>query len=60
VEGVNSWRSNHQAVPSGVFRESEELRRTVIQLPCHHDFADAEIKYIADQVNELLEDTRRL
>jgi perosamine synthetase len=60
VEGVNSWRANHPAIPSGVFRESEELRRTVIQLPCHQDFADAEIKYIAGQVNELLEDTRRL
>ena len=52
VEGVNSWYANHPAVPKGVFHESEELRRTVIQLPCHHDLDDADIRYIADQVNK--------
>ena len=58
VEGVNSWYANHPALPKGVFHESDELRRTVIQLPCHHDLADADISYIAGQVNKLLEDTQ--
>lgn len=54
VEAVEFWSQTHPAVPPGTFPEVDELRRTVLELPCHQDLTLQDMGRIADHVSELL------
>ncbi len=52
VDAVNFWSFEHP-VSRGSFPEASELRRTVIELPCHQDLRLEKIDRIADAVYEM-------
>lgn len=50
VETITVWHEPHPVVPEGVFPEVDELRRTVLWIPCHQDLAHSAISRVADAV----------
>lgn len=52
VEAVDFWRVGHPAVPPGSFPEVDELRQTILELPCHQDLAPTAIDRMAAIVRE--------
>ena len=54
VEAVNMWFPNHPAGPKDPFPETYELRRTVLELPCHQDLALADLDRVIAAAREIL------
>lgn len=52
VEAVDFWRVGHPAVPPGSFPGVDELRQTVIELPCHQDLEPSAVDRMAAIVRE--------
>jgi dTDP-4-amino-4,6-dideoxygalactose transaminase len=52
VEAVDFWGLYHPAAPPKAFPEVDELRRTVLELPCHQDLD-------GDAVTRIIDLTRR-
>jgi len=50
VEAGGYWSRQHPALPLGTFPEADNLRRTVLGLPCHQDLTPELIDWVADQV----------
>jgi len=53
VEAVNFWSQTPPVVPKGAFPEVDELRRTIVELPCHQDLTLEAMDWIADEVCSL-------
>jgi dTDP-4-amino-4,6-dideoxygalactose transaminase len=47
IEGRNFWELHHELLPPGVFPETDELRRTTLELPIHQDLSTEDIRRIA-------------
>jgi dTDP-4-amino-4,6-dideoxygalactose transaminase len=58
IETVDFWRFFHPACPAELFPEVAELRRTVIEIPCHQDLGPDRIEAIAAAVRAVLFETR--
>jgi dTDP-4-amino-4,6-dideoxygalactose transaminase len=56
VEAIDFWGLGHPVVPPGQFPEADELRRSVIEIPCHQDLTPATIDRVATTVREVLEE----
>jgi len=54
VEGVNLWSQHHSACPKGSFPEVDEMRRRILELPCHQDLAAEAVHRLAVTVRETL------
>lgn len=54
VEAVEFWRHEPPGVSPGAFPEVDDLRRTIVELPCHQDLTPQGIDRIADRVGEVL------
>lgn len=54
VECVDFWRLPHPAVPAGAFPAADELRRTVLEIPCHQDLSPWAIGRVAAIVHEVV------
>ena len=54
VEGRNFWDQHHGTLPPGVFPETDELRRTTLELPIHQDLDDAAIDRLAAVVRDVI------
>jgi len=54
VEAVNMWFPNHPAGPKEPFPETDKLRRTVLELPCHQDLAQADLDRVIAVAREIL------
>jgi dTDP-4-amino-4,6-dideoxygalactose transaminase len=54
VEGRNFWELHHPLLPEGVFPETDELRRTQLELPIHQDLSSDDIHRIAAAVRAIL------
>lgn len=54
VEGRNFWALHHETLPPGVFPETDELRRTTLELPIHQDLDDGAIDRMAATVRVVL------
>jgi dTDP-4-amino-4,6-dideoxygalactose transaminase len=54
VDAVDFWRVGHPAVPPGSFPEVDELRQTILELPCHQDLAPTAIDRLAAIVHEVV------
>lgn len=52
VEAINFWSLSHAASPAHEFPESEELRRTILELPCHQDLREPDMQKIVEAVFE--------
>ncbi len=50
VEAVDFWRIAHPAVRAGEFPEVEELRRQVVEIPCHQDLDPPAVERVAAEV----------
>ena len=50
IETVNFWSEIPPGTPQGTYPDVDELRRTIIELPCHQDLTPEEMKRIADTV----------
>jgi dTDP-4-amino-4,6-dideoxygalactose transaminase len=54
VESVNFWSVTPTSLCARDFPETTELRRTVVELPCHQDLDVQEIDWIAESVRRAL------
>jgi dTDP-4-amino-4,6-dideoxygalactose transaminase len=54
VEGRNFWELHHPLLPEGVFPETDELRRTQLELPIHQDLGTDDVRRIAAAVQAIL------
>lgn len=54
IEGRNFWELHHPMAPAGMFPETDELRRTMMELPIHQDLTTADIRKIAGAVRSIL------
>lgn len=50
IETVNFWSIGHRLLPDGVFPETDRLRRSILELPCHQDLSADTMIRIADEV----------
>jgi perosamine synthetase len=57
IETVNFWSEIPPSMPQGTYPDVDELRRTIIELPCHQDLTPEEMKRIADTVCGLLQES---
>jgi perosamine synthetase len=53
VEAVNFWSPISSVIPEGEFPEVDELRRTIVELPCHQDLTLAAVDRIASEVHSI-------
>lgn len=56
IEAVNFWSRSSALIPQGAFPEVDELRKTIVELPCHQDLSYDAIDMIADEVSLLRDD----
>ena len=55
IETVDFWRTPHPEGPTGRrYAVAEELRRTVLEVPCHQDLGIADMDRIADELLKAL------
>ena len=54
VEGRNFWELHHPDLPPGVFPDTDELRRTQLELPIHQDLDSEDIRRIAAAMRAIL------
>ena len=54
VEAVNCWFPDHPAGPREPFPEVDELRRTVLELPCHQDLTPEAMERVAGVARHVL------
>jgi len=57
VETLNLWRWSLPVLPEGVFPVVDELRQTVLWLPCHQDLTPAAIDRLANAVCDVTKET---
>jgi dTDP-4-amino-4,6-dideoxygalactose transaminase len=55
VHTVDFWSEGHRACDLGEFPEVAQLRRTVVEVPCHQDLGPEAMSFVADAVKEALE-----
>ncbi|HWR36954.1 MAG TPA: DegT/DnrJ/EryC1/StrS family aminotransferase [Clostridia bacterium] len=53
IEPVNFWSNQPTSIPAGMFPETDDLRKTIVELPCHQDLTLRDMDRIADQVCEI-------
>jgi dTDP-4-amino-4,6-dideoxygalactose transaminase len=56
VEALDFWHWSHPVLPEGLFPVVDELRQTVLWVPCHQDLTPAAISRVADAVQEVVEE----
>lgn len=54
VEGRNFWELHHPRCPEGLFPETDELRRTLMELPIHQDLNTNDIRLIAGAMRAVI------
>jgi dTDP-4-amino-4,6-dideoxygalactose transaminase len=54
IVGRNFWETHHELLPPGVFPETDELRRTTMELPIHQDLSTEDIRRIAMAVRTVV------
>jgi dTDP-4-amino-4,6-dideoxygalactose transaminase len=56
IEAVDFWRVGHPALPQGTYAAVDQLRQTVLEIPCHQDLSPGTIDRIAVAVTEVMEE----
>jgi dTDP-4-amino-4,6-dideoxygalactose transaminase len=56
VEAIDFWRVGHPAVPPGAFPEVDELRHTILEIPCHQDLTPKDVDRVATIVREVVKE----
>jgi dTDP-4-amino-4,6-dideoxygalactose transaminase len=52
------WSISHPVAPPGAFPEIDELRQTVLWLPCHQDLTPPALDRVAEAVYEVVQSPR--
>ena len=58
IEAIDFWRVGHPVVPPGTFPEVDQLRQSIVEIPCHQDLSPAVVDRIAVAVAEAMEEVR--
>ena len=58
IDAIDFWKYFHPACDASQFPEVAELRRTILEIPCHQDFGPEAMAEIADAVRDALVQTR--
>jgi dTDP-4-amino-4,6-dideoxygalactose transaminase len=58
LEAINLWSTIPPSLPEGTFPEVDSLRRTIVELPCHHDLTPETMDWIAGEVRTLWRDLK--
>jgi dTDP-4-amino-4,6-dideoxygalactose transaminase len=54
IEAVDVWRASHPACDLARFPEVEQLRRTVLEIPCHQDLGPATLARCVAVIRQVL------
>ena len=58
IDAIDFWKYFHPACDATQFPEVAQLRRTILEIPCHQDFGPEAMAEIADAVRDALVQTR--
>ena len=58
IDAIDFWKYFHPACDAAQFPEVAQLRRTILEIPCHQDFGPEAMAEIADAVRDALVQTR--
>jgi perosamine synthetase len=58
IEAIDFWRHFHPRCDPSQFPEVAQLRRSVLEIPCHQDLSPEVMGFVADEVRSALEATR--
>jgi dTDP-4-amino-4,6-dideoxygalactose transaminase len=59
IEAIDFWSSNHPACDPRAFPETMELRRSVIEIPCHQDISTETLWRMAAFVRQAVSEIER-
>ncbi|HUZ48094.1 MAG TPA: DegT/DnrJ/EryC1/StrS family aminotransferase [Terriglobia bacterium] len=59
IQAVNLWSAYHPLAPPGMYPEVDELRRSVLEIPCHQGITGNSVDRMADEVIAVLSLTGR-
>ena len=54
IEAVDFWGRHHPLLPAGIFPDVDELRRKVLEIPCHQDLAPETIDRMAAEIEAVI------
>lgn len=59
IDAIDFWRRFHPACDASAFPEVAQLRRSVVEIPCHQDLTPGLMAEVADAVRDALRFDRR-
>ncbi|WP_171426644.1 DegT/DnrJ/EryC1/StrS family aminotransferase [Corallococcus sp. CA049B] len=59
IDAIDFWKRFHPACDASEFPEVAQLRRTILEIPCHQDLSPEVMGQVADVVREALKSERR-
>jgi dTDP-4-amino-4,6-dideoxygalactose transaminase len=59
IDAIDFWRRFHPACDTSAFPEVAQLRRSIVEIPCHQDLTPEVMAEVADVVRDALKTDRR-
>ena len=59
IDAIDFWRRFHPACDTSAFPEVAQLRRSIVEIPCHQDLTPEVMAEVADVVRDALKADRR-
>lgn len=59
IDAIDFWRRFHPACDASAFPEVAQLRRSIVEIPCHQDLSPEVMAEVADAVRDALKADRR-
>lgn len=59
IDAIDFWRRFHPACDASAFPEVAQLRRSIVEIPCHQDLTPEVMAEVADVVRDALKADRR-
>ena len=59
IDAIDFWRRFHPACDASAFPEVAQLRRSILEIPCHQDLSQEVMAEVADIVRDALQAERR-
>ena len=59
IDAIDFWRRFHPACDASAFPEVAQLRRSIVEIPCHQDLTPEVMAEVADAVRDALKADRR-
>ncbi|MEJ2008414.1 MAG: DegT/DnrJ/EryC1/StrS family aminotransferase [Acidobacteriota bacterium] len=56
IQAVNFWSVHHPLLPAGVYPDVDEMRKTVLEIPCHQGLTSEAVDRVADELITVLLD----